>query len=473
MANFTFSIDMQSSTPIYMQIYHYIRQEIEEGRLEADTRLPSTRGLAKYLFVSRNTIDMAYGQLLDEGYIEARPKRGYFVNDLTGHVPTLFSSQAPTLSSSESPKPNDPDYLYNFAPDGVDLEAFPYPTWKKTMKDILSDDRNNVLFLQGDSKGEADFRATIASYLHQARGVNCSPEQIIVGAGADYLLLLLAQLLGHHITIAMEDPAYKQAWRIFNAVGLSMCGIPLDGQGMNLTALNASEASVAYVTPSHHFPLGVVMPIQRRLKLLEWARAKEDRYIIEDDYNGEFRYKGKPIPALQGIDQHEKVIYMGTFSKAIAPSLRIGYLVLPKPLLKRYESQFSFYANTVPRMDQRLMNDFMVKGHFDRHLNRMRTIYKSKRDYILNALSPYSTKVSLSGENAGLHLLLTFKTQHTEAELIQLAASVNIKVYGLSGYYIHPPAGDAAPTLILGYATLTESQLQESLALLLPLWFNK
>ena len=197
------------------------------------------------------------------------------------------------------------------------------------MRDILYDDRNTRLFEAGHCQGDEDLRQAIASYLHQSRGAVCSPDQIIVGAGTDYLILLLSQILGPDTVFAMENPSYMQSYRILTHLNFNAVPIPLDRFGMDIQKLNASPANVAYVTPSHHFPMGIVMPIKRRQELLTWAGREEDRYIIEDDYDSEFRYKGKPIPSLQGIDSGQKVIYLSTFSKAIAPSIRMGYLVLP------------------------------------------------------------------------------------------------------------------------------------------------
>ena len=462
-------IDTSIKDPVYTQIYKYIKKEIETGHLSFKEKLPSTRILASHLQVSRNTIDMAYGQLIDEGYIEAFPKRGFFVCDISSNLMSIPAN----AQTAPQPKEEQPHYDFDFSPYGVDLENFPYGTWRKTMRDILYDDRNTCLFEAGPRQGDEDFCQAIADYLHQSRGVSCTPDQIIVGAGVDYLLLLLSQILGRDTVFAMEDPSYMQAWRILTHLEFPVIPITLDKYGMDIKALENSQANVAYITPSHHFPLGIVMPIKRRQEILSWACGKSDRYIIEDDYDSEFRYKGRPIPSLQGIDAHHKVIYMGTFSKAIAPSMRISYLVLPPELLNIYRRNYSFYSNTVPRTEQKQITEFIRQGHFQRHLNRMRNIYKAKRDYILKVLEPYDRKIRISGENSGLHMLIKFLDGRSEKELLMQARKERLHLFGISQYM----AGNTLPktmqsTVILGYASLTSHQLQEGMDRFIQCFFH-
>lgn len=478
MSMITPNIDTSSKVHIYTQIYQYIRQEIENGSLPFQTKLPSTRLLATHLQVSRNTVDMAYGQLMDEGYIESSPKRGYFVCDIENMIPPVSTaaivsgnhipkgSHAPKGSHSTSEK------VYVFSPYGVDLENFPFGTWRKIAKDIFYDERNFTLFESGNPQGDEDFRKAIAGYLHQSRGVRCTAEQMIVGAGTDYLFILLSQLLGENAIYAVEDPSYRQAINILNCLGKKICPVPLDNHGMSIRHLNLSGATAAYVTPSHHFPLGSIMPIKRRLELLSWAAAGENRYIIEDDYDSEFRYKGKPVPSLQGIDTNEKVIYLGTFSKAVAPSIRMSYMVLPKPLLDIYKKKLSFYSSTVARTEQKQMCEFIRRGHFERHLNRMRNIYKSKRDYILQQLAPYSDRIDISGETSGLHMLLTFKDGRNAKQILKTARQHNLILFDLSDYYVDPANMTMKNTVILGYGALTDSQLKIQMPMLIQALFE-
>lgn len=458
-------LDSQSKKPLYEQIYSHIRQEIRSGGFKAADRLPSTRVLAEHLRVSRSTTQMAYEQLLAEGYIEAAPCRGYFVAEMEELV-EAGPQIAGELLTGESAASG---VLVDFSPRGIDLDSFPYNTWRKLSRNTLVDD-NKEMFHSGNHQGEPGLREAIRSYLHSARGVNCSAEQIIVGAGSEYLLMLLSQVLGMGHRIAMEDPTYKQAYRVFDSVGYEVCPVEMDGFGMMPSLLKDCGADVAYVMPSHQFPTGIVMPIGRRQELLRWAEGGEERYLIEDDYDSEFRYKGKPIPALQGMDRMGRVIYLGTFSKCIAPAIRVSYLVLPPELLRRYREKAGFYASTVSRIDQNILYQFLAQGHFERHLNRMRAIYKAKHDALLGAIRPLEEAFSIRGEHAGLHILLTHRGQWPEAELIRLAEAAGVRVYALSNYYIWQEHSRKSSTVILGYANLSEEEIRRGVELLVPAW---
>lgn len=463
MNSFTIELNSENGKYLYEQIYEYIRQEIKSGKLLYGEKLPSTRSLAEYLQVSRSTVDLAYGQLISEGYIEARPYRGYYVCKLEELFLLQVGAESAVLEKTEET----PVYRYDFSPNGIDMSAFPFVTWRRITREILSGG-NDKLFALGSPKGDRELRVTISRYLHSSRGVNCLPEQIIVGAGNDYLLLLLSRILGQDCHIAMDDPTYKRAYRIFTSCGYPITTIPPDENGMRVELLNKSNANLLYVMPSHQYPTGIVMPIGRRMELLKWAAKEGNRYIIEDDYDSEFRYKGKPIPALQGADGNGRVIYIGTFSKAIAPAIRISYMVLPKSLLAVYEKHCSFFSSTVSRIDQMILNEFICNGHFERHLNKMRKLYKSKHDTLLKALKPLEKEFIISGENAGLHLLLTDKRGREEAALIRQAGEQGVKVYGMSDNYVYQTPENTV--LLLGYAGMSEEETVNGVQILRSVW---
>ncbi len=461
---FTIHFSSQNKSPLYEQIYTYIKEEIRIGSLAYQEKLPSTRNLATYLQVSRNTVDMAYAQLVSEGYIESKNKSGYYVCQINEMV-NVSTKKSISTNHSAVVKSH---YQYDFSPFSIDINNFPLNTWRKLSKECLNNS-NNDLFLLGPKQGDLAFREAIQRYLHESRGVQCEKEQIIIGAGADYLLQLLTQLMQSlsQCKIAMENPTYTQAYRIFRGLGVNTCCIPLDQAGMEIDSLIRSEANIAYVTPSHQYPLGIIMPIKRRQALLQWANEAEDRYIIEDDHDSEFRYKGKPIPALQGLDQNGKVIYMGTFSRAIAPAIRVGYLVLPPTLLKLYQSRYNYYTSTVSRIDQSILTSFINDGYFERHLNKMRKRYKGKHDVLIQALKIFRNKISIKGEHAGLHLVVTFHYPFTEEELIQKAKNASIKLYGLKDFFItFYPIDAYEPTVLLGYANLTDEEIVQGVQLL-------
>ena len=430
MTELTISLETGSDRPLYEQIYNHIKTEILDGGLPFQERLPSTRKLAQYLQVSRSTVDMAYEQLLSEGYIESAPCRGYFVSELDG----IYKGVAKETEEARTVEVKKEHYRFDFSPNGVDLDSFPHNAWRKLSRVVLQDDEKE-LFMLGEPAGELELRSTIAAHLHQSRGVNCLPEQVVVGAGTDYLLMLLQAVFGEKRSIAMENPTYKKAYQVLENLGNSMQVIDMDRSGMNVKKLEASGAEIAYVMPSHQYPLGTVMPIKRRLELLKWADGSKERYIIEDDYDSEFRYKGKPIPALQGYDNHGKVIYIGTFSKSIAPAIRVSYLVLPEKLLRCYKERGTVFSSTVSRVDQRIVAGFLKEGYYERHLNKMRAVYKNRHDVLLEGLKEIPG-IEISGENAGVHLLVCFQNGRTEGEACALAKKAGIQVYGLSGYYI-------------------------------------
>lgn len=460
-------VDTRDKRPLYEQIYAYIRKEIREGGLRHQERLPSTRVLAENLKVSRSTTQMAYDQLLAEGYIQAVPCRGYFV----ARMEELVEVDARTGEEMELEVEEErlSGCRIDFSPRGIDLDSFPYNTWRKISRDTLVDD-NREFFHSGNPQGEPGLREAVRFYLRSARGVECTPDQIIIGAGSEYLLLLLSRILGTDHRIAMENPTYKQAYRVLCSAGYPVCPVAMDGSGMDPERLEETGADIAYVMPSHQYPTGIVMPIGRRQELLKWASGGGGRYLIEDDYDSEFRYKGKPVPALQGLDRQERVIYLGTFSKCIAPAIRVSYMVLPRHLVNRYRERAGFYASTVSRIDQNILYQFLARGHFERHLNRMRAIYKSKHDVLLGAIRPLEQQFVVQGEHAGIHILLTDRMGRTEEELIRLAAGAGVKVYGISGYYICPGPRKEASTVVLGYASLSEAEIVQGAGLLVRCW---
>lgn len=454
------------SQSMYEQIYQYIKSEIREGSLREGMRLPSTRVLAENLKVSRSTTQMAYDQLVAEGYIEAIPHKGYFVLRMEELVEVEPEPGGSFIQEKEEEKGQTE---IDFSPRGIDLTHFPYNIWRKVTRDTLADNKKEM-FLTGSPQGEPALREAIKGYLHSARGVICQADQIIVGAGSEYLLMLLYQILGPDRVIAMENPTYKQAYRVLESLGYEMVPVEMDSCGMDAAALELTKADIAYVMPSHQYPTGIVMPVLRRQELLQWAGRKKERFLIEDDYDSEFRYKGKPIPALQGLDKRGKVIYMGTFSKSIAPAIRVGYLVLPPSLLAIYQKKFRFYASTVSRIDQNIIYQFLTDGHYERHLNRMRAIYKGKHDILLGQLKELEEDFQVQGEYAGLHVLLTSRHGRQEQWLVEQAGKKGVKVYGLSSYYIRQHHDNRPSTVILGYANLSEEQIKRGVELLKTAW---
>ena len=491
-------LEGKSKIPMYQQICGYFKKEIQNGRMKAGEKLPSSRLLAKNLCVSRSTVDLAYDQLLSEGYVESWPCKGYYVCDIQGlyFMPESTPEEEKKAGTEDKGKENSREKaekkglenrdgkeppkggekekrkLIDFALNGIAPGGFPYPVWKKLDRQVLSQEEED-LFSLGDSCGEPGIRQAVAEYLYQARGVQCSPGQIVIGAGNDYLLLLLGTILGRNRKIAMESPTYLSAYYDFLHMGYQIEAVGQDMQGISVKELQACQADTVYVMPSHQFPMGMVMPLKRRTALLSWANEKEGRYIIEDDYDSEFRYKGLPIPALQGFDRQGKVIYLGTFSKSLAPSVRISYMVLPGELMDRYLSQGHPFSVTVSKTDQKIVELFMREGHFERHLNRMRAVYKGKHDLMVKGLRQMSHICTYAGENAGVHMALEFVNGLTESQAVERAKRAGIQVYGLSQYQILEKEKNQEKnreTVLLGYATLRDEEIEQGLEMLKNLW---
>ncbi len=457
-------LDSHTKIPLYEQIYQEIKKRILEKELQTGEKLPSTRGLAASLGVSRNTIDTAYYQLLAEGYIDTAPKSGFYVCnlDFSDHSMEISppKSQITTVSTKQTEKNS---IEYDFSPFAVDLSHFPYSIWKKLSKKVLDEEKN--LFLSGDPDGDLELRTAICHYVCLSREVHCSPDQIIIGAGADYLLQMLS-LLFHHIGIrevTLENPCYRKAAMIFEKNQMQLHTGVLDSHGLTIPSITP-ETEVVYVTPSHQYPLGIVMPFGRRGELLNWAMQAQERYIIEDDHDSEFRYKGKPIPSLQGMDRHNRVIYLGTFSKAVAPAIRVSYLILPPELSDAYHQALGFYSCTVSRLDQGILTRFLSEGYFEKHVNRMRKLYRSKHDLVLDLLKPLVQQeiLQIRGEHAGLHLVLDLQKNLTEAALITEAEQQGIRLYGIKKHYLSH-TDSASESILLGYSNLSEADITEGI----------
>lgn len=467
----TYHLDPHSEQPLYEQLYRAVRADIMSGALAGGERLPSKRQLAANLRVSQITVETAYGQLLAEGYIASEPRRGYFVQVQLA-VPSPIKAAPAVPSAQPAPSP-DAGCLYDFRTNIVDNGCFPFSTWARLSRSVLSEYSDRLLRAT-DPCGAAELREQIARYLRDFRGINISPDNILVGAGSEYLMQLVIQLLGRDRVYGLENPGYRKLYQIFAATGTAVKPLPLDKNGLRVDELAKSDASVVYLTPSHHFPLGTVMPVQRRLEILRWASAAPDRYIIEDDYDSEFRYASRPIPALGELDRAGRVVYVNTFAKSLAPGLRIGYLVLPDALMARYRERFSLYSSTVPSFEQHTLAAFLRTGAFERHISRSRKVYQARRDALLAALARELADLphEVSRSEAGLHLLLHMRNGMRERELIERAAAVGVQVYGLSAYYT-PPVTPPKATLVLGYAGLTEAQIDAACALLRQAWTKK
>lgn len=467
MLHLTTALDPASQVPLYEQLYRSLVAEIRAGQLPAGTRMPGKRSLAEALSVSVNTVDGAYQLLAAEGYLASRPRSGFYVQEypsLPGEKNPGGTGEPPETAAKTGEIPaNGQPVRYDLSTSGVDTGLFPFRTWARLQKELLYTSPD--LLARGDPKGDVQLRQALTEYLAEYRGVRCTPDQIVVGAGMEYLLSLLAPLLTG--PAAVENPGYPRARRVLENSGHSCRFLPVDEGGLSVTALAASDAAVCYVTPSHQFPTGVTMPAPRRAELLGWAAARPgQRYIIEDDYDSEFRFDTRPLPSLQGMAGADgPVIYLSTVARSLAPGIRIAYMVLPQHLLPAWEKRYALYSGTVSRFEQQTLARFIGEGYFTRHLARSRVAYKARRNALAQAIAEaFGPAVRLSGLHTGLHLLAQFTGPvPPDTVLAEAARQAGIRLAALSSYYMADSSSCPSGTLVLGYGAL-EDGLCSSLA---------
>ena len=464
MFHLTRALDPASGLPLYEQLYRSLAEQVRSGELPAGARMPGKRSLAAELSVSVNTVDAAYQMLAAEGYLESRPRSGFYVQQYRA-LPQRTPEPAPAKPPA-APEPRRQAVRFDLSTGGVDPRLFPFRTWARLQKELLYS--SPELLAPGDPRGEAELRRALAGYLEEYRGVQCSADQIVVGAGVEYLLGLLSRLLPG--PAAVENPGYPRARRVFENCGLCCRFLPVDEGGLSVKALEGSDAAVCYVTPSHQFPTGVTMPAGRRAELLHWAAQKPgERYIIEDDYDSEFRFDTRPLPSLQGMAGADgPVVYLSTCSRSLAPGIRIAYMVLPRHLLPAWEKAFSSYSGTVSRFEQQTLARFINEGHFTRHLARERVAYKARRTALAEALKGAfgPGELRLRGLHTGLHLLAQIKNAPPDTELVRAAQAEGVKLAPLSAYYQTDRDSCPPSTLVLGYGALEDSLCAELAATL-------
>lgn len=478
----TYSFEHIGNDALYTYLYKCIKADIINGTLSTGERLPSKRAFAKHLNISTITIENAYALLQTEGYIYSLPKKGYFVADIQPDTSGMFMSHSDAKIWSDNKNNKMPDakpvseystgystfagdtseknteFFTDFSSNQTRKENFPFSTWTKLIRQVMAEQGEHLL-KNPPSGGILPLRQAISAHLREFRDMHVSPEQIIIGAGTEYLYGILIQLLGLNSVYALENPGYQKIGKIYEAHGISCTYIDLDHSGMQPELLDTSGANVIHISPSHHFPTGTTMPISRRYELLGWATKSENRYIIEDDYDSEFRMSGRPIPTMQSIDISERVIYMNTFTKSLASTIRISYMVLPSHLLKKYYDRLSFYSCTVSNFEQYTLAAFIKDGYYEKHINRMRNDYRRKRNLLLEAIeeSPLSSLVTISEEDAGLHFLMHVHTELTENAIIENAASRGIHLTSLAHYY-HKETDGAVSSIYSEYQKTASDQ---------------
>ncbi|WP_426446260.1 PLP-dependent aminotransferase family protein [Paenibacillus sp. S-38] len=468
---FDLSLTNKDNQPLYRQLYEQIREGIRDGRIAAGTRLPSLRSLRGQLNISKVTVETAYGMLVAEGYAVSRPRSGLYAVSPQGIAPYSAAVQQAGRNAAPAPPAAEPrDARIDFRPSAVDPHSFPLRTWRSLLHQA-ADRAAGQIGRYGDPQGEEGLRCVLADYLRTSRGVVCRPEQIVIGSGISYSMGILAKLFTGGAPLAAEDPGYAPVREQWRHCGFEVLSWPVGRRGWSVDELEAAAAQAVYITPSHHFPTGAVMPYAERERLLGWARSRS-AYVIEDDYDGEFRYEGKPLPSLQSLDRDGRVIYIGTFSKVFTPALRMNYMVLPEALAQAARSR-PHLLHAPSRIEQWAMHALIAEGYWYRHIRRMRRLYRRKHGELVHGIRSLweGRRVEITGHSAGLHLEITVHTRLAGSRLLELAAAHGVLVYDLQECWTRPvPMGP--PRLYLGFGGLTETQIRQGLKRLEQAWAN-
>lgn len=454
-----------NNVPLFAQIFDYFKGLIQDGVLLPGMPLPSIRKCADALGVSKNTVESAYQLLRSEGYVVSHAQKGYTV------IPSTLKSD--TNAGTDKTKETaiaEPLIHIDFKYGNLEFSSFPLYIWNKLRNEWI-DQYGAAFEVQGDPHGELALREEIIRLLHQARGVQASPEQVIIGATPQQLVMLLCQILNRDETvIAVENPGYDGSRHSFENYGFHVKGIPLQEDGIDIQQLQQSVANIVYVSTSQQFQNKLVMPLSKRMELAAWVEADRTRYLIEDDYEWEFKYMDTFIPSIQSRNDTGQVVYVGSISKSILPLFSLSYMILPSSLLKLFKLRIPEYDQPVSRLDQLTYASFLEKGYWYKHLQKLRDYYRHKKSAFDRAMEAYmGNRVIIHGKDTGLHLFVTVLTDLTEQQLIQRALENGVKVYGTTRYWINPPHDK--PTILLGFGSLEDRQIEEGIRILAESWF--
>ncbi|CZE46826.1 PLP-dependent aminotransferase family protein [Campylobacter geochelonis] len=431
---------------LYLQIYQEIKNLITKNTLKKDSKLPSIRTLCKEYQISKNTVTNAYYQLEMEGFIRCENKVGFFVNSAE-HLLNLKHDKKLNLSAKK-------EYKFDFSYGGIDKEHFPYSVWKRVFKESLS---GSDLLESSDAKGYLPLREVISNYLKNSRGINANASEIIVSAGTEHLFYILKKLFNQSSVYGFEDPGYAWKTSFFTSDLLNLKALKVDKYGLDTSTLK--DVDIAWITPYHQFPLGTTMSLKTRIFLLEWAKQGE-KYIVEDDYDGEFKYKGRVIPALKSMDKDDKVVYLGSFSNSLTPALRLSYMVLPQELGLRYEEAFLGFVSPCSVFVQKALKKFIEDGYFEKHINRMRNIYAQKHALIKQSLEK-SEKITLYPSQIGTSVAFKAKT---DSDFLKRCEEASMRLGSVNECRQNRLEED--DEFILGFAKPTLDELKEGLGIL-------
>lgn len=447
----------QNSIPLYIQLYEQIKDEIKTT-LKAGTKLTSIRKLSNEYNLSKTTVQTAYNQLYAEGYIESRKNSGYFVCE------DIFQNFQTNLDEKKDENKQEFNYKIDFFPAHLAKSSFPKQTWLKLYNKVIKNDINYGIY--HNKQGELDLREELSKYLLSSRAVLCKREQIIITSGfSDSLFLVSAILKNFSNKIAVESPGYNVAKKVFEISSFEIKDIPINSDGLNLNLLEKTDCKALYITPSHQFPTGVTMPISNRLKLINWAK-NNNSFIIEDDYDSELSYYNRPIPSLQGLDNSDRIIYLGTLSKALSPALRISYIVLPTQLLNLYHQIFDFRFSGVPIDIQKTLTLFLKEGYWEKHLRKIRNINRKKHDLMKEYLKEFlKDEIKILREGSGLNLLIKPLVNINLDKLDELCKQKRVKIYFKEFFNLEK-------VIALGFGGFEDSEIKNAIKIFSEVWFE-
>lgn len=465
-------IDKDTKAPVYEQIYTILRQKILSGSLKFADKLPATRKLAMELSIGRNTVDRAYQQLIAEGYVTSKVGSGFTVNKIP--IEFAVSDQVDfSAHSLEKAQSQSVSIRYDFAHGAIDNSIFPYKQWRKSINYALNLMESYSYIDYPSRQGELSLRESISKYLQRSRSVRCNASQVIITCGHQHSMEIIANMFEHSSKrFAMEDPGYDGVRIVFQNHNYQITPIPVEKDGISIEPIKFLNTDhLLYLTPSHQFPTGVILPIAKRRKLIHWA-FNTNSYLIEDDYDSELRYNTNPIPSLQSLDIHGRTIYTGTFSKSLSPSMRVAYIVLPDSLMDTYRRYYHRYNSQVSALHQIALADFIASGNYERHINRLRIFYRKRQNALLTALREvFGNTAFISGEGAGKHILLTLKSSISQDELIKRAEDIGIRVYSTKEHYLNP-IDCPHSQILLGFSIIPTPDLKSILEKLHHAWSN-
>ena len=463
---FTVDFDKRGSLSLCEYLYRSVKEQILQGNLKANEKLPSKRNLAEHLGISVITVQNAYAQLISEGYIYSLEKKGFFVMDLLLDKDAKNVEKPVVKKMLRAEEPEPVSWFMDFSSNAISYEKFPFTLWSHLMRSVLNSSDRMLLSRQG-VKGVLELREAIASYLKDFRNMDVSSSQIVIGAGTEHLYSMIVQLLGRDNTYIVENPGFHKVQKVFESNGVRSIPVLIDEQGFNPQKISAlcgdARGTVVHISPAHHFPTGIVMPVRRRQELLAWVQEKPGRYIIEDEYDSEFRFNGKPIPTLQSADLSQNVIYINTFSKTLSPSFRINYMVLPQKLLDSFQEKLGFYSCPVSAFEQYTLAQFIGEGYFAKHIIKMKNYYRTLRNNLIQAIkkSSLGEVCGIQEEEAGLHFLLTLSNS-LDCEIFKKNLEAEgIKMPLLSDFYYSDIPENAKTTFVMNYSGVQNAMISE------------